>query len=367
MITAILDWYMPIFSHSVQNPAPCPNSPDLEAVVCDYCGGSRTQPLAALPPVDALALPMHRLGAAALRFENGAVRFCRCRDCGLVYMNPRLTENAVARFYDTVYAVKGAAQAFESDQARRANLYLDQIAALLAVEQPHVLDIGCGAGQFLRLAQARGWTVSGSELSGVAAEKASRLLGVPVFHGDFREMGFAPGTLDVITLLSVLEHLRAPMDTLRDSAALLKPGGVLMFNVPNPDSWEYRLARLTGQRWRGFIIEHLYYFTPAFLRQALAALELDIRHMTSWNPDTRLPNPLRDLRAVRAAADQPAATAPGAPAAAIPAARPVSLPRRVARQINYYLLDVVSALSEGRQGGGSVSGNALFVWAQKRG
>ncbi|NWG15072.1 MAG: class I SAM-dependent methyltransferase [Chloroflexi bacterium] len=353
---------MPIFSHSIQNPTPCPDSPDLETVVCDCCGGSRTLPLAVLPPVDELALPMHRLGAAALRFQTGAVRFCRCQDCGLVYMNPRLTENAVARFYDTVYAVKGAAPAFESDQARRTNLYLDRIAALLAVPQPHVLDIGCGAGQFLHLAQARGWTVSGSELSGVAAEKAGRLLGVPVYHGDFREMGFAPASLDVITLLSVLEHLRAPMDTLRDSAALLKPGGVLMFNVPNPDSWEYRLSRLTGQRWRGFIIEHLYYFTPAFLRRCLTELGLDIRVMSSWNPDSRLPNPLRDLRAARAAAPAPATSVP-----MIPAARPVSLPRRLLRQANHYLLDAVSALSEGRQGGGSVSGNALFVWAQKRG
>ncbi|GIL13119.1 MAG: hypothetical protein BroJett038_18390 [Chloroflexota bacterium] len=366
MITANPDWLMPIFSHSIQNPIPCPGSLDLETVVCDCCGGSRTQPLAVLPPVDELALPMHRLGAAALRFEPGAVRFCRCLDCGLVYMNPRLTENAVARFYDTVYAVRGAAQAFESDQRRRTNRYLDQIAALLAVERPHVLDIGCGAGQFLRAAQQRGWRVSGSELSGVAAEKASRLLGVPVFHGDFREMGFAPASLDVITLLSVLEHLRAPMDTLRDSAALLKPGGVLMFNVPNPDSWEYRFARLTGQTWRGFIIEHLYYFTPAFLRRCLAELGLDIRLMSSWNPDSRLPNPLRDLRAARAVPPPPAAPGSDTPTA-IPAAKLVSLPRRLLRQANHYLLDVVSALSEGRQDGGSTSGNALFVWAQKRG
>jgi SAM-dependent methyltransferase len=226
-----------MFSHSIKNPVVSPHTPDLERVVCDYCGSAEATVLATLPPTAELPLPMHRLGAMSLKLNGERIQFCQCRSCGLVYMNPRLTEAAIARFYDTVYA-SGASTAFESDQQNRKNYLLDVTASLLKTDQPHILDIGCGAGQFLRVAQQRGWQVSGSELSGVAAATASRILGVPIYHGDFRDMPLAAGSVDVVAMQSVVEHLRAPISFLNDSAALLKPGGVLMFNVPNVASWE---------------------------------------------------------------------------------------------------------------------------------
>lgn len=363
-------------SHSILNPTPCAPDSDLEYVICDYCGTDDTRRLATLPPVAWLPLPMHRLGASALRLGAERIHFCQCRTCGLVYMNPRLTEAAIARFYDTVYGTQGASEGFESDQRARATHILDVTSRLLASvdspdravaerARPRVLDIGCGAGQLLQEAQRRGWEVLGTELSQVAAQHASQVLGVSIHCGDFRALGLPAGSLDVVVMQAVVEHLRAPVDFLRDSAALLRPGGVLFFSVPNVASAEHRLARLLGQPWRGFIIEHLYYFTPAFLRRLMADLGLEVAFMSSWNPLSRWPNPWRDLR--RVGQHAPGSESPGVPLVPVPpfAGARDSLGRRVLRQATNYLFDVVSRLSEGRRGGGSTAGNVLFVWARK--
>ncbi len=355
-------------SHSILNATPCGPDSDLEYVVCDYCGADHTRHLATLPPVEALPLPMHRLGASALRLGEERIHFCQCQTCGLVYMNPRLTETAIARFYDTVYGTQGASEGFESDQRARATYVLEVVARLLSTSadaRPQVLDIGCGAGQLLQEAQRRGWEVRGTELSLVAAQHASQVLGVPIHCGDFRELRLPAGSLDLVVMQAVVEHLRAPIDFLRDSAALLRPGGILFFSVPNIASAEHRVARLLGQPWRGFIIEHLYYFTPAFLRRLTADLGLEIAFMSSWNPLSRWPNPWRDLR--RAGQGTPASEPRSAPAVPVPpfAGARDSLGKRVLRQATNYLFDVISKLSEGRRGRASTVGNVLFVWARK--
>lgn len=361
-------------SHSILSPIP--RGPDLEYVVCDYCGSDQTHPLAALPPLRDLLWPMHRLGAAVLNLGDEQIRFCQCQECSLVYMNPRLTEAAIARFYDTVYAVAGASELFESERTTVVNHYLDSLAHLLDTDRPHLLDIGCGAGQLLKAAQQRGWTVSGAELSGFAADHASQVLGQAVFHGDFRDMPLPPGSLDAITFIHVIEHLRAPVDFLRDSATLLKPGGVLLFDVPNVTAWEYKLARLTGQLWRGFIIEHLYYFTPAFIQRIVPELGLELVNMSGWSPVVEFPNPLRDIRQMRATSQrttlqQTAHQQTNAPAAswspaddlpALPPPRPIALPRRILRQANNYVLDTLAAFSQMQRG---TAGNLFYVWARK--
>jgi 2-polyprenyl-3-methyl-5-hydroxy-6-metoxy-1,4-benzoquinol methylase len=349
------------YSHSVIDPAPL--NDHLERVVCDYCGSDDSRVLDRLPPVNVLLNGAHRLGASALDIGEHCIEFVECRVCGLVYMNPRLTEAAIARFYDTVYSVPSAFPHLDGYTSGRVEYLLDTTARFVKANTPYLLDIGCGGGQFLQAAQARGWSVAGTEISSVAAERASDVLGAPVYVGDFRDAGFAPGSFDVVTMQSLVEHVRLPVDFLREGVALLKPGGVLMFNVPNVASWEYRVARLLGQRWRGFIIEHLYYFTPDFICRLLNDLGLELCLMSSWNPASRFPNPLRDIMHVRQATRAPSV---GEPSPTVPplAGPPPSFIGRVLRQANNYLLDTVSKLSEGRRTSRSLAGNDLFIWAQ---
>ncbi len=356
---------MSLASYSILNPQLVANSDDFEAVVCDYCGSDQRVVLGTLPPLDQLLFPMHRLGASVLDSGGHAIQFVLCANCGLVYMNPRPTEAAIARFYDQVYAAPGVAESFESDQVTRANHLLDTTSAYLdGVKVPSLLDIGCGRGQLLAAAQARGWGVYGSELSAVAVRAANANLGREVvYNGDFRAMQIGEA-LDVISLLEVVEHLRAPVDYLRDAVALLKPGGVLLIEVPNVASWEYYAARALHQLYRGFIIEHLYYFTPDFMRSLMADLGLEVVQMSSRHAVAYLPNPFTDaLALLRPAAAAEAAM--GATEVSLPPLPPVSLARKVVRQINNYLMDTISYASQGPVKNAHPAGNTLYLWAKK--
>jgi SAM-dependent methyltransferase len=358
-----------LHSHSIIHPHPLTATPDLESVVCDFCGRDDAEVLGRLPAPDAQPFPMHRLGAQALQLGGQTIQFSRCRTCGLVYMNPRLTDDAIARFYDRIYGTAGAEERFESSQSAFTEYVIQMCAGMLGspsqtrADVPAIFDIGCGGGQLLHTAQRRGWRVGGSEVSRVAAERAMSLLGVPIHYGDFRAAALTPASYDVVTLVFVVEHVRAPVNYLRDAAALLKPGGVLCFCVPSPASWEFAFARLTGQLWRGFIIEHLYYFTPAFIERLLAGLGLAPLRLSAWSPDARYPNPLRDVGALLKPHRSGASAVSDAPA--IPPLPPVSLPRRAARQVNNYLLDIISTASIGGRDGTRLNGNALYVWARK--
>ena len=358
---------MSLVSHSILDPQRLADTDDFEAVVCDYCGSDQCMVLGTLPPLDQLLFPLHRLGATVLNLSGNEIQFVRCKQCGLVYMNPRPTEAAISRFYDRVYAVPGMAESFESDQVARANSLLDTTFAYLDnVEAPSLLDIGCGRGQILAVAQDRGWRVYGSELSAVAARAANANLGrEAVYNGDFREMEIDE-PLDVIALLEVVEHLRAPMDYLRDAVKLLKPGGVLLIEVPNVDSWEYYAARALHQLYRGFIIEHLYYFTPDFMRRVMVDLGLEVVQMSSRHAVSQLPNPVTDaLALLRPAASAEVAPSTGAGSVDLPPLPPVSLPHKVVRQVNNYLMDVISYASQGPAKNEHPAGNTLYLWAKK--
>lgn len=353
-------------SYSIQSPQHFSDTPDLERVVCDYCGNDDTEHLATLPALTELSFPMHRLGATTIDAADHPIDFVRCRACGLVYMNPRLTEPAITRFYDLVYSASGASSDFESDQQART-AYLLNITEQYLADPQHVtmLDIGCGAGQFLYGAQQQGWSIHGSELSSVAAQTASERLGVSIHAGDYREMTLPP--LDFVSLLEVMEHLRAPIDFVRDAVQLLKPGGVLLIEVPNIDALEYRVARWTGQMYRGFIIEHLYYYSPAFLQRLMDDLEMDVLRTTSRHATRHYPNPLHDVMTMLqpATVDAPD-EADHSTARSIPALPPVSLPHRILRQLNNYMLDMVSELSQGPLENDKPVGNTLYMWAKKR-
>jgi SAM-dependent methyltransferase len=98
-----------------------------------------------------------------------------------------------------------------------------------------LLDVGCGPGSItsgLARRVAPGETIGIDPLAEVIATArsltgatAARNLSFEV--GSIYEPRFAAGTFDAVFAHQVLQHLRRPMDALRQMRALLAPGGVL--------------------------------------------------------------------------------------------------------------------------------------------
>ena len=94
------------------------------------------------------------------------------------------------------------------------------------------LELGCSHGGFVALLRAAGFDATGLDLSPGAVEKARRRFDIPVLVGPLKAQTIAPGSLDAVILMDLLEHLAEPLETIRRCVALLKPDGILMIQVP---------------------------------------------------------------------------------------------------------------------------------------
>jgi SAM-dependent methyltransferase len=141
-------------------------------------------------------------------------------------------------------------------------------AVLARKRSGRLLDVGCGAGDFLHAMDRIGdWEVQGIEPGEIPAAKARQLYGLDVQVGQLEEVDIPDASFDVVTMWHVLEHVTHPRLTLQAVARVLRPDGILILACPVVDCWE---ARLFGPNWSGFDVpRHLYTFSRKTLRRLL--------------------------------------------------------------------------------------------------
>jgi len=157
-----------------------------------------------------------------------------------------------------------------------------------------VLDVGCGAGDFLVRMRALGWSAHGLEVDEHAVAQA-RLRGVEVTCATL-EAFERPGAYDLVTLRHVIEHVHDPVGDLRRCRELLAPGGRLVVVTPNIDGVQHRRF---GPHWFGLDPpRHLHLFTPRALTLASnKAGFTSVRAFTTVREADRVWIASRDIRA----------------------------------------------------------------------
>ncbi|MFN0123730.1 MAG: class I SAM-dependent methyltransferase [Blastocatellia bacterium] len=138
-----------------------------------------------------------------------------------------------------------------------------------------LLEIGSSTGDFLLEAAAAGFTATGVEADRDSSAVAQSR-GAQCFNGTLPDAGFADHSLDVVVMYHVIEHLPSPRLALREIHRILRPGGLLVMETPNIDNIWFRLL---GHRWRQFIPDHIYFFTPATMTRLCAQGEFEIREL----------------------------------------------------------------------------------------
>jgi SAM-dependent methyltransferase len=118
-------------------------------------------------------------------------------------------------------------------------------------------------------ARAKGFAPRGIELTRPCVNYANEQLGIPVVDTQLEETEIAPGSLNVVTMNHVFEHLPEPRRALEKVICLLKPGGMFCGMVPNFAS---ACSEALGEEW--FWLDpnfHYTHFTPQTLRPTLEA------------------------------------------------------------------------------------------------
>jgi SAM-dependent methyltransferase len=142
-----------------------------------------------------------------------------------------------------------------------------RLARIGAPDGARVVDVGAGRGRFVATALANGFQAGGIEPSRRGVTAAASEYGVALQQATLAEAGVEPGTVEVVTLWHVLEHLDDPGEALERIARWLEPDGRLLVAVPNLASLQ---ARIGGPRWYHLDLpRHRTHFTATGLQMLL--------------------------------------------------------------------------------------------------
>ena len=214
-----------------------------------------------------------------LGLSNQLFAIFECEGCGVRRTMPEMSDAELASYYpDDYWGDDPTEQWIRSSQREKTRFVLDCSPA----GGGHILDVGCGAGFFLRALDAKNWQRYGVEVGKRAAEAAGRWLGEDrVQHGTLLEARFDPASFDVVTLWSSLEHMRDPKANLLEARRILKPSGLLIVQVPNANSYQ---ARWFQGRWFALDVpRHRYHFDLHSLTRLLEATGFLINRKTFFS------------------------------------------------------------------------------------
>jgi SAM-dependent methyltransferase len=213
-----------------------------------------------------------------------------CDPCDLGYQTPRPSEDGSAAYMN--YRWRSSDHYVTDNDSKRAEARRQ---LRLIGEASSLIDFGAGSGAFVRTAIDRGIAATGVEQSRSAIDRARQFYDVELLPS------LPQAEVDLITMWDVIEHLRDPVETLRSIRARLKPGGRVIMETGNYESWQRTFA---GDSWGLYLLDHQFYFTPASLRRLteLAGFRsfrlLDVGHLRPsvrpWGYDH---NPVRWLGA----------------------------------------------------------------------
>jgi len=130
------------------------------------------------------------------------------------------------------------------------------------------VDLGCGQGEFLELAQGVGQKGFGLDFSpdnALAVRRDGRSAVVADLN---RPLPFRDLSLDGASLVEVIEHIVRAEDLLLELSRVIRPGGWLVLTTPNVAHLTYRWRALTGHppKQEGY---HYRFFTKKTLHQSL--------------------------------------------------------------------------------------------------
>ena len=222
-----------------------PRASELEQVDCPLCGSAERRLLHHFPPYDVV----------------------RCLSCQVHYLSPRLIASAMRRFYaDDGYFDDGEI-GYKSYLQQELSLrysfrhFLTQLRKR-GLTGGSLLEVGCGYGYFLDEARSDFQQRVGIDYSEAGVTRARRLAD-RVYLGDVDSIP-AADQFDCIVMISVIEHVYAPVEFLKTLRAHLRPTGRLVIATPDVEGI---YQKWLGRSWPAFqvIPEHVTFYNRTTL------------------------------------------------------------------------------------------------------
>ncbi|MGD9723378.1 MAG: class I SAM-dependent methyltransferase [Pirellulales bacterium] len=226
--------------------------------------------ISSAPPVDAApgaCLLCARNEGTTVWRENGYdVR--HCAQCGVLYLDPAPPPGHVdftREQHDDSYYARPARVRANWVQTVRPN--------------GRLLEVGCGGGHFLAECRRRGYEVFGCEPDAERARFCRAQLQLDVETAYIEDTALPPGSFDVVFHVDLLSHFPDPVGALRTMARLLRPGGVLCFEVGTMAGVAQRYIRWNGGLG---VPDHRWFFSLDGIRSVIDRAGLQIESLKQF-------------------------------------------------------------------------------------
>ncbi len=192
-----------------------------------------------------------------------------CMSCGLGLLAPRITSEELSQFYEQDYRIlyrggKPLDDEYFERGVRRGKKISEYITSAVPGFTPKlVVEIGCGPGGILSYFKEQGCEVVGCEYDAACIDMANKQ-GVRVIKGDATSLLKEVGTVDLVILNHLLEHIDNPSLFLKTVMPLLSKEGLLFIEVPG-------LRNYNNNFFASIQVAHLYYFDLSTLHALVSS------------------------------------------------------------------------------------------------
>lgn len=219
-------------------------------------------------------------------FSENGVHLGQCPECDLLSIKEMpAPESRMTEIEEGHYAgsqeMLSAARQLEGERILEARFQ-----SFVDLGGEHVaggrwLDIGCGTGLLLQLAERAGFEPEGLELNADRRETARRVGGFSVHGVPVEDAGLPDRHFDVISMINVFSHLTSPTDTFQELRRILRPGGIVVMATGEMTDGVQKSHMLT---WN--LGDHLYFLGDRTIDRYAERLGFEVVHHTRrWLPD----------------------------------------------------------------------------------
>lgn len=220
-------------------------------------------------------------------YQTGPDKFTamQCRECSLVYLNPRPTFEEFERIYPANYhAFEFSEKEFGFVYSVRRKLEAKRLLNWCKnlPDDARIVDIGCGDGFHLELLKDFGkktWILEGVDADERAASMAEKK-GLTIHCGLLEQLALQKEFYDLVILIQTIEHLADPPQFLRKVRSLLRPGGRIVIVTDNTDSLDFTLSK--KRFWGGYHFpRHWNLFNKKTVRILAEKIEMEVETLTT--------------------------------------------------------------------------------------
>lgn len=199
-----------------------------------------------------------------------------CEQCKLGMLDSHVSEDFLKEYYSKEYRSIGKPKlSAVSDPAELFEIYQEFQGDRLRLLTPHfgktkkLVEIGCSSGMFLCRVKNKVGTIVGIDYDASAAAYAAKKCGCPVYTTNLNETPLEKESFDIIAAFQVLEHVKSPMEFIKDIGVYLKPGGVIAIEIPNLAAALLSVYNLPFYKKFFFHRSHLWYHTEKSLEKLM--------------------------------------------------------------------------------------------------